>query len=161
MSDSLSSEQAVIKEFALKEADRRWDEASSRLKYSTEYAQTGLKGLFVANGASIVGLLTFVGNSKAVVEPTALWWAFVWFALGLAFVLGAYVAAYLSQAILMNAAFGQSREADSAAYDTGREYSYGQYEENGERAAKAGLASAVLALAFFVIGAFVALDAIT
>ena len=145
----------------MKEAERRWNETSERLRFSTEYAQSGLKGLFLANGAAIVGLLTFVGNAKVVVEPVALWWSFVWFSLGLTCVLGAYLAAYWSQELLMNASFGEFCKAESAAYETGQVYNFTRYEKNGQRAVKVGLSLAIVALVFFVAGAFVALNAIT
>ncbi|HVR90463.1 MAG TPA: hypothetical protein VHG29_05160 [Novosphingobium sp.] len=158
---SADNGQMVIRELAIKEADRRWDEASERLKFSTEYAQAGLKGLFIANGAAIIALLTFLGNAHPSYEPRALWWSFVWFASGISCALAAYIAAYLSQAILMNASFSESRKAESAAYETGVGYDPSRFERNGERAASAGLWLAGLSLICFVVGAFVALDAIT
>jgi hypothetical protein len=161
MNDSTDQTRIVIKELAIKEADRRWDEAAERLRYSVEYAQAGLKSLFLANGAGIIGLLTFVGNSDAVIKPTNLWWAFACFSVGLASVLAAYVAAYMSQTSIMNAAFNQSRNAESAAYDIGKTYDDKKFETNGEREVKAGVAAAVFGLISFVSGAFVALDAIT
>jgi hypothetical protein len=155
------SDHRIDKELAVKEADRRWDETTERLKYSVEYAQAGLKGLFLANGAAIVGLLTFVGNAEPVVNPVALRWSFVWFSLGLTCVLAAYLAAYFSQESLKNAAFGRSSQADSDAHGTGRTYNYEPDEVKGTLAVKIGLVLAVGALLLFITGSFVALDAIT
>lgn len=152
---------SIAPELARKEGDRRWDETAERLRYSTEYAQAGLKGLFLSNGAAIIALLTFIGNTNSMFEPRALWWAFVWFSLGLTSVLGSYISAYLSQAILMNASYGESKAADAAAFETGHEFEFESFERNGELSASITLCLATISLGFFVAGAFVALDAIT
>lgn len=156
----VEQEQATVTELALLEGQRRWDETADRLRYSVEYAQAGLKGLFLANGAAIVALLTFVGNTHRQVEAIALWWSFIWFALGLATVLAAYICAYVSQSEIMQAVFKQSRAAESAAFKTGQRFDPVSHEIAGERAVKAGLLLSIAALVFFVLGAFVALDAI-
>ena len=115
-------------------------ESKHHLQLSTDYALAGLKGAFAANGAAIVALLTFVGNRKVVVEPDALWWAFVWFSSGIFLVLLAHIAGFLAQASHMN---GE------------------KYYSRGERLAWAGLGMGILSVLSFVVGAFVALDAIT
>lgn len=157
---TVEQEQTIIAELALLEGQRRWDETSDRLRYSVEYAQAGLKGLFLANGAAIIALLTFVGNTRRQVESVALWWSFSWFALGLAAVLAAYICAYVSQSEIMHAAFKQSRAAESAAFKTGQCFDPVSHEDAGNLAVIAGLWLAIAALGLFVLGAFVALDAI-
>ncbi|MBE5074437.1 hypothetical protein IM511_08975 [Erythrobacteraceae bacterium E2-1 Yellow Sea] len=151
----------VVKDLAIKEGDRRWDEANDRLRYSVEYAQAGMKGLFLANGAGIISLLTFVGNSGQIVEPVALWWSFCWFACGIAAILAAYVGAYLSQGYYMLTVFFDSRNAESAAYATGQNYDGSIEERKGDFASGAALFLSIVSLGLFIAGAFVGLDAIT
>ncbi len=144
------------------EADRRWDEAAERLRYCTEYAQSGLKGLFLANGASIVALLTFLGSDKMVVhDHRALWWSFAWFAVGISCALGAYLSAYISQELLMNMAFSCSRQAESDAFGLQVTYDPYKFERWGNRCVRTGVLLAFVSMICFLIGAFTALDAIT
>lgn len=157
---AVDQEQVVVTELALLEGQRRWDETTDRLRYSNEYAQAGLKGLFLANGAAIIALLTFVGNSKRAIDPSGLWWSFAWFSVGLAMVLFAYICAYLSQDLIMKAVFKLSRAAESAAHGTKQHFDHRQHENAGECAVKLALGSAVGGLLSFICGAFVALDAI-
>jgi hypothetical protein len=115
-------------------------EPKDHLQLSTDYSLAGLKGAFAANGGAIVGLLTFVGNRAVVVEPQTLWWAFVWFSLGIGGALLAYLAGFLAQAAHMNG---------EAAYKKGGSF------------AVLGLVAAGTSILLFIVGAFVALDAIT
>ena len=150
------------RELAIKEADRRWNEASERLKYATGYAQAGLKGLFLANGAAIVALLTFIGNAKEMrFDSLGIWWAFALFSSGVATVLATNILGYVSQALYMQASLRLSWQADSAAHETGQTFKPQKYEDRGSWAEIAGIVLAVISLSAFVVGAFVALDAIT
>jgi hypothetical protein len=115
-------------------------EPKDHLRLSTDYGLAGLKSALTANGAAIISLLTFVGNRGSVTEPDTLWWAFVWFSLGIALALFAHVAGFLAQSAHMNGDDAYSR---------------------GERFAWFGLALAVASVVLFVVGALVALDAIT
>jgi hypothetical protein len=152
----------IYRELALKEADRRWKDASELLKYATDYAQAGLKGLFLANGAAIIALLTFIGNTKEPeFDPLGIWWAFAWFTFGLVAVLATNILGYVSQASYMNAILSSSRQADAAAYETGHSFDSGPAEQRANRAEYAGIGMAISSLILFVSGAFVALDAIT
>ncbi len=151
----------INRDLALKEAERRWKDASERLKYATDYAQAGLKGLFFANGAAIVALLTFLGNTKkSQFDPQGIWWAFVWFTFGLAAVLLTNILGYVSQASYMNAILNSSRQADADAHETGHKFDSEDDEKRGSGAEIAGMSLAISSLTAFVAGAFVALDAI-
>jgi len=138
-----------------------WDSAHRRLRYSVEYAQQGVRALFLANGGAIIALLTFAGNSKAVNEPRALFWSFIWFGSGLALSLATYIVAYISQAEVMQDEFIYSRHARMAALDLAADYEPSVHNHRAILAERIGVGAAVLALSFFVIGAFVGLDAIT
>ena len=149
-------------DLAAKEADRLRTEASERLKLANEYALGGLKGLFLANGGAIVALLTFVGNEKARnVNADGLWCGFIWFSLGLAAILAAYVAGYVSHANYMQAEFKLSAQEDSNAFQTGNNYDHSADETRGNFAENVGIGLVIISLGMFVLGAFASLDAIT
>ena len=149
-------------ELAAKEADRFRSAAADRLKLANEYAHGALKGLFVANGGAIIALLTFVGNTKTRISATSdLRCGFQLFSLGLAAVLMAYVAGYVSHAFYMQAEFNLSAQEDSKAYQTGEQFTHQAQERRGSCAEYTGIGLAVLSLIMFVCGAFAALDAIT
>ncbi len=152
----------INRELAIKVADQHWNEASERLKYATDYAQAGLKGLFLANGAAIVALLTFIGNAKEMrFDSLGIWWAFAWFSSGVAAVLATNILGYVSQASYMQASLRLSWQAESDAHETGQTFKPQKYEGLGSWAEGVGIFLAVASLMAFVAGAFVALDAIT
>lgn len=147
---------------AAKQGDRRWNEASERLHLANEYAQGGLKGLFLANGGAIVALLTFIGNAK-VNGPNAgeLWSSFMWFSIGLASVLAAYIAGYVSHAFYMQAAFNLSAQGDSEAHQTGESFDFSSPERKGGHAEWIGIGLVIFSLISFLLGAFRTLSAMT
>lgn len=161
MTDSQRPSNGFVRELAVKEADRRLVDASERLKYATEYAQGGLKGLFLANGASIVALLTFLGNAKDLhIYTRGIWSGFTWFSLGLAAASATYILGYIFQASYMQASLHISMQADSVVHETGQTFDHKPHEKRGGWAENWGIALAVASLVAFVTGAFVALNAI-
>jgi len=161
MTQNLSPSE-LREQLAAKEGDRRWHEASDRLKMANEYAHGGLKGLFLANGGAIVALLTFIGNAKLQqADAAALQCSFTLFSLGLGLVLAAYIAGYVSHAYSMQAALNQAAQEDGIAHRTGESFDSSTPDNKAGRAECFGIVLAALALALFVSGAFVALGAIT
>ena len=157
-----SDTDGIIPPLAIREAERQRDEGSARLKYATDYALAGLKGLFLANGAAIVALLTFIGGSmSSKIDSAGLWWSFAAFSVGLASVLLVYVLGYISLASGMQANFQASRRADSAAYKTGQTYDSSKHEIWASWAENVGVFVTFVSLAAFVRGAFWALNSIT
>ena len=150
----------ALGELAMKESDDRWNETNERLRYSVEYAQAGIKGLFLANGAAIISLLTFLGNTSESVQERGMAWAFGWFTLGLTSALLAYFAGYFSQEKAMQAVFRRSRQAQSDALELGKTYDFETPERHTSTFVTCGVVSAFGALGFFVAGAFVALYAV-
>lgn len=143
------------------EAVRWWDSAHERLRFSVEYAQQGIKALFIANGGGIISLLTFAGNTKSVVEPIALFWSFCWFGGGVSLALLTYIAGYVSQAEVMQDEFYSSRHAVLAWLDRAPEFETTIHAKRGEIAERIGIGCAIGSLVLFIVGAFVGLDAIT
>lgn len=151
-----------IRDQAREEASRRWDEATERLKFATEYAHAGLKGLFLANGGAILALLTFLGNNRSArVESNDIWWAFISFAVGLSGVLAAYIAGYASHASTMQAIFARYANALSVSQGVPGSADSTKYDKLANRTENFGIALFVASLVSFVCGAFLALDAIT
>lgn len=161
MSEQVPNVNGVNRELAIRGSDQSWADAVDRLKYATDYAQGGLKGLFLANGAAIVSSLTFLGNTKEThLNPIGVWWAFFWFSIGLAAVLFAYILGYVAHASYMQAAIQYSRQADRAAHNLAQQSNVKSFDIYGGWAENVGIALASCSLIAFVIGAFVALDAI-
>lgn len=157
MEQNSDKEKKVISE----EAVRWWESAHQRLRFSVEYAQQGIRALFLANGGGIISLLTFAGNANAVKEPLALFWSFCWFGTGTAFALATYIAGYISQAEAMQDEFDYSRHAVLSWLDKAPEYEQSKHALKGSIAEKSGVIFAIFSLGFFIAGAFVGLDAVT
>ncbi|MBV7265999.1 hypothetical protein [Erythrobacter ani] len=154
----LSEEQ---KQVARDEGERWWNSAHDRLRFSVEYAQAGIKSLFLANGGGIVSLLTFAGNTKAIVEPDALFWSFIWFGIGCFAALVIYIAGYESQGYVMQAEYERSRQALSDSLELERVFDPSPHEHKSHRAERLGFVAALVSLSMFLLGALVGLDAIT
>ncbi|MBS0482604.1 MAG: hypothetical protein JSR96_10715 [Proteobacteria bacterium] len=148
-------------ESVLKEVDRHWGDASERLKSASEYALGALKGLFLANGGAIVGLLTFVGNAhEAHIKVGGIRSAFALFALGLSAVLVAYIAGYVSQAYNMQASDRRAWHAYERASAPEVLQHVDSLARQANRAENIGIGMVVASLVLFITGAFVALSAI-
>jgi len=102
-----------------------------------------------------------VGNSTRDFGQNGLFWAFVWFGLGLGACLAAYFFGANSQDHLMNAAFNEANKALAQANQTGEEFTPEVWDKRAEVTLTIAGGLAVASLLFFLIGAFVALYAIT
>ena len=150
-----------IREQASGEATRRWEEAAERLKFATEYAHAGLKGLFLANGGAILALLTILGNAKVPhLAKHGIFCAFVCFTLGLSAVLAAYIMGYVSHASSMQATFARHMNALQTAEGVPENSDSTGHDRHANWAENLGFFFVVVSLALFISGAFVALDAI-
>ena len=139
-----------------------WEDTKNRLQYAMDLAQTSLKSLFLVNGASLISLLTFIGNGGDLAEPDTVFWAFVWFSCGLACVLTASIGAYISQSFYMQASMVEAWKSKAKVHGaTANETDSDTAFKRGERLEYAALGLSVLSLSFFIAGAFVALDALT
>ena len=151
----------TVRESLLEEARLRRIESDNRLQYTVQYAQAGMRSLFLSNGGAIIALLTLVGNSTRDFGQNGLFWAFVWFGLGLGTCLAAYFFGANSQDQLMNAAFNEANKALSQANQTGEVFTPEVWDKRAEVALTIAGGLAISSLLFFLIGAFVALFAIT
>ncbi len=150
------------KQLAAADYVEEWEDTKNRLQYSMDMAQATLKSLFLVNGASLVSLLTFIGNGGTVIEPRAIFWSFIWFSCGLSSVLTSFITAYFSQVYYMQSSMADAWKSKAKIYDASSDGIDGQRPYKiGERWEYTAIAFVVLSLAFFILGSFVALDALT
>lgn len=129
-----------------------WEDFKLRHDAAVGYAQSTLKTLTLANGGAIVALLTFIGNVEIEIDSRSIFYAFVWFSVGLSLTILAHGLAYLVQEAYLNAA--SARMHNSSAQTN---------QANGRGGALIAFAALCCAggLSFFIVGSFVALFAIT
>ena len=145
----------------LEEARLRRIESDNRLQYTVQYAQAGMRSLFLSNGGAIIALLTLVGNSARDVGPNGPFWAFIWYGCGLGACLAAYFFGANSQDHLMNAAYNEALKAVADANQTGENIDPGVWDRKANIALQTAGGLAVASLFLFLTGSFVALFAIT
>lgn len=138
----------------------RSGEAQDRIKYQVEFAQSALKSLVLVNGGGILSLLTALGNSSMHHDNQGMFWSFVWFGCGLGSGLTAYFGAFFSQLYFYNAAQQEAWDAQARAHSLATETETTGDFERGNRSMRFGLIAATASLSSFVIGAFVALNAL-
>ena len=136
-------------------------DASERLKSQTDFSLSALKNLHLVNGGAIVGLLTFMGHSPDHYEKRAIWWALCWFSIGLALSLLAYFGAFCSQAAYMHVSYKRAWNAKLRVLGLPEQYEAMTDIRRGNCALYMAIGSATLSLSLFVIGAFVALSALS
>ena len=136
------------------------EDAQKRLEYSVGYAQSALKSLFFLNGGSVIAILTIVGNAHSSLNGRGIFWALLWFILGLATDLIAYFGAYFSQSEFMNASYARAKNALGKALGIEIQMPDEEYIRRGSRWIGLSVTMAVTSFLLFGIGAFVALFAI-
>lgn len=147
---------------AINEADydAYTSEGADRLRFQTEFSQAALKNLLLVNGGALLALLTVIGNSDVSFDKRGMWWAFAWFGSGLICSLAAYFGAYFSQGSFMDVAISQAWNAQSRSHGLEPSYDIKKSMHSGNIYLWFGIGAAVLSLVSFILGAFVALNAI-
>jgi hypothetical protein len=151
---------AVIRSIGEKDYTAFLDEAKDRLRYQVEFAQAVIRNLLLVNGGAVLALLTALGNSTIRYNPRGLWWAFFWFGLGLVAALAAYFAAFFSQYFYYNGTLFQAWNAQRAAHDLEPTHDPMPQFRIGDRSLWVGVILATISVTGFLIGSFVALDAL-
>ena len=149
---------SAARQIAIEDYKLHSDEALERLRYQVEYSQSALKNLQLVNGGGIIALLTFVGNVPDALDKNSLFWAFVWFSLGLASALVSYLGAYFSQSEFMNACFNQAWEAQHKAQGSELKFEYEPHIRKGNKALWLAIILAITSMIGFVTGALVAIE---
>lgn len=141
------------------------DEMNARLGFQHELSQSLFRSLVLINGGAVIGLLTFIGNSMANIEPVAMKEAFWAFGGSLTMVFFAYLFSYYSQAFFMNGtAFAARRLNDgfiNGVPDPKWELSEESQRRNGTWAFRAASILLLISLWAFIHGANSALNSIT
>lgn len=158
MSADQTSNEDAYRRISASDYHANLSEGGERLKFQVDITQYALKNLNLVNGGGILALLTLVGNSSAIYDHRSISWAFAWFALGLAFSLGAYLGAFVSQYQFMNATYKLAWNAQARSEGLAEPYDMRLNARFGNGALFFSISLAVLSLIFFIIGAFVALD---
>ena len=136
-------------------------DGEKRLDYADAFSHAGLKLLFFVNAGSIVSLMTFVGNGKITPDKRGIFWAFFWFSLGILSNFLSYFCAYFCQNYFMKASYADAWFLRSKLLKIEGRTGGENDRAIGNRWIAGAIAAAVLSFVFFVVGAFVALVAIT
>lgn len=135
-------------------------EAADRLKFQVEFAQSALRNLLLVNGGAVLALLTALGNSQMNPDARGLWWAFSWFGIGLASSLIAFFAAFFSQYFFYNGTVLQAWNAQREVHELPPAHDAMPQFLLGDRFLVVGVICAVVSLVAFIVGSFVALEAL-
>jgi hypothetical protein len=145
-------------EIAMELARRRIDDSSARLRSQHEFSVEGFKTLVLINGGAIIGLLTFAGHSAAKQLASALSRAFMGYTVGLVVAVLAYLAAYLSQAWLMNMDMHVAYKM--LGIEAQDKKSQDDYLRLGMGAVRVGIGLSIISLFGFVFGSWAAIAAL-
>ncbi|HUE80018.1 MAG TPA: hypothetical protein VMN38_10355 [Sphingomicrobium sp.] len=140
-------------------AENRIEDAHNRLRYQQEFSAQGFRTLTLINGGAIIALLTYTGHSEGSDAAPDLANAFLAYTAGLVTAVSAYLAAYLSQASLMNADMMEAYRLlgiEPVTTKTGDEL-----ERTGMLGVKFGIGLSIASLLAFITGSWLALLAIS
>lgn len=151
----------IHREIAKEDFSVYFEDAKERLGHAISLGQSALRSLFLVNGGAILAMLTLVGNSNAVVEERALFWAFIWFGSGLISTLASSVLFAISQMFYMQSSNEEGWKAQAIYHATPYANDGTRDDRIGDLTMKGTIMLALLALILFLIGSFVALDAVT
>ncbi len=151
---------AIIRSISDKDYSAFLEEAADRLRFQVEFAQASMRNLLLVNGGAVLALLTALGNSSMSHNDRGMWWAFFWFSVGMLAALAAYFAAFFSQYFYYNGTLFQAWNAQQAAHDLENSHDPMPQFKRGDLSLVSGVIAATGSLIAFVIGSFVALDAL-
>jgi hypothetical protein len=142
------------------------EDASKRLDYSVQYAQQGLKAIFLLNSGAIIALLTFIGNKDVNFHMETMKTSFLWYSLGSFSIILAYFGAYFSQSYYFLVSASRSEEGARIEAGVNMEGSPAAEDKSLKCFALKGLVAnavavvgSLLSFGFFVVGCFNALSA--
>lgn len=138
------------------------EDANARLRYQHEFSLAGFRALILINGGAIIGLLTYAGNVLDKESAGRLAAAFIAYVVGLTSTTVAYIAAYFSQGMAMQAMLHEATRMLDIVEDpvtTAAKAERGVAWTN--RCIGAGLILVVLGLLSFVVGSVLAMKALT
>ena len=158
--DSESEVRAVMRSISDKDYSAFLAEGQDRLRYQVDFAQAVIRNLLLVNGGAVLALLTALGNSSIHHDERGMWWAFFWFGGGLITALGAYFAAFYSQFFYYNGTMYQAWNAQRTAHDLKQAHDPMPQFKRGDLALTLGVCATSLSLCAFVLGSFIALDAL-
>lgn len=132
----------------------RMEESNKMLEWMGTVAKTAFTALITINGAAIISLLTFLGNSQFVQRFSGLWfWAISSFCFGLLFIILGIAFAFWSQKIF--------REGLDLDIKHGKETGYQMKVKDGIVKRIYAISFVLLSLVAFVAGCVFALCALS
>jgi hypothetical protein len=148
-------------------AEHFYKASLERSKLVIDFALLGIRSLIIVNGGALVALLTFLGHYENTAIQNDLWLAFGYWSAGLACALATIVFAYITQQTLTYSEhagaqfifFNVYRGMERAEKEQRREHEH--YHELGGVLQIAGIQSALVSFAMFVVGCFEAMSALT
>ena len=156
-------EEARLREIARLEYEEHKQEVSDRLRFQVEFAQALLKSLLLVNGAAVISLLTFIGNTANEIQYDLIRWSFASFAVGITASLVSYFGAFFSQLNFMQSTAIQmwvSHGRSHGLIEIVNENDFKTSMRNGVISMNVGIAGAIVSILGFGAGAFLALEAI-
>lgn len=141
--------------------DEYMKEASSRLQYQMDLAQSLLRALTLGNGGAIIALLTFIGNTDAAIEQHTIWWAFLSYGAALVCVFSAYIAGFFSQQYFYVSTLYEAWNEQATLAGQVGSYDHLTPFRQGNIALGIAIALALISLIGFIAGSLFALSAIT
>lgn len=153
----------LVRQISQLEYEEYKQEVSDRLKFQVDFAQALLKAFLLVNGASIISLLTFIGNTTNEIDAVWMWWSFASFAFGIICALISYFGAFFSQMNFMQTAAMQMWASHGRSHGIEKvvdQVEFAGFLRKGIIYMNAGIVAATASLLGFVAGAFFALKAI-
>lgn len=158
---SSQENELVRHEFAKFDFDEKMKEASCRLQYQMDLAQSLFRALTLGNGGAIIALLTFIGNNDAAVDKNAIWWAFLLYGFGLVGVFCGYIGGFFSQRYFYVSTIYEAWNAQATHVGEIGAYNHIDPYNKGHVALFAATGFAVISLIAFIAASMLGLAAIT
>lgn len=136
-------------------------DVDQRVETSVAFAQSTWKGLMLANGGAIIGLFTVIGNKAAQFDFSGVWSAFTYLAAGLVLTILSNIGGYFSQGYYLRGSVERREKAKYEMHGTRAKADDDKFDRRGTIAEYVGVATALMALAAFILGSWHALDAVT
>ena len=132
------------------------EDSPVRVRYPHDFSLAGFQSLILINGGAIIGLLTYAGNQNDSVAAHQLSGAFICYVIGLAVTILAYLFAYYSQGLFMNAEMNEGIELLGIEIEQSP-----NLVRNGERCIIVAVVMTIVGLGAFVAGSWLAMSALS
>jgi hypothetical protein len=140
--------------------DNERQDLEERLRLQSQIGMGAVRSIFLVNGGAIIGLLTFLGNSKSDFDVRSMHTAFIWFLFGLFFAVLAPVAGFLSQTHYQRSSYREMIDMLRLRTSAAPENDHVESAGRAERWLLTGLLFVVASFACFAVGSLGAVSSI-